>query len=101
MVLTFFTTITDKHKMLEITDKCTIAKDYMSRWFWIDLISIFPFDDFGKIFSLNSTAPGEHSQGESAILLRGMRLSKIGKMVRLMRLVKVFKIMKNSSNITK
>ena len=48
MVLTFFTSVTDTEKMLEITDLKIIAKKYFEMWFWIDFISIFPFDEFGK-----------------------------------------------------
>ena len=50
MILTFFTTITDKNSMLELTDKKAIAKDYIRTWFIIDLVSIFPFDEISALF---------------------------------------------------
>ena len=49
MIVTFFTTITDEEEMKEITNKKKIAKAYMMGWFWVDAISIFPFDDVSKL----------------------------------------------------
>ena len=53
MIVTFITTYDDKAKMIEITDRKEIAKRYLECWFWIDLISIFPFDDLSKAFTEN------------------------------------------------
>jgi hypothetical protein len=46
MVLTFFTSVSDEQKMTEISDKKVIAKRYFEFWFWVDIVSIFPFDQF-------------------------------------------------------
>ena len=35
--------------MIEITELKKIAKNYFSLWFWIDFISIFPFDEFSSL----------------------------------------------------
>jgi hypothetical protein len=97
MVLTFFTSVTDTEKMLEILDHKIIAKRYFEMWFWIDFVSIFPFDEFGKaILATEAAASPDGGSTNGSVLLRGFKLSKIGRMIRLMRLVKVFKIMKNS-----
>jgi len=94
MVMTFFTSITDEEKMIEITDNKLIAKNYFKFWFWIDFFSIFPFD-----LSSRLVAGIERNDGNA--LLRGLKLGKIGRLIRLMRLVKAFKIMKNSTNLSK
>jgi len=50
MIVTFFTTITDEEELKEITNKKKIAKAYLMGWFWVDLISIFPFDNASNLF---------------------------------------------------
>jgi hypothetical protein len=96
MFLCFFTSITNTDNGLEITDKKKIAKEYLTGWFWIDWISIFPFDAISKLI----LGDGEGASGNGLVMIRGFKMGKIGKMIRLMRLVKMFKIMKNSSKIT-
>ena len=44
LVLTFFTSVHDEKKVYEITDKKIIAHKYLKGWFWVDLVSILPFD---------------------------------------------------------
>lgn len=44
LILTFFTSVPDENRVYEITDKEIIAKKYLKGWFWIDLVSILPFD---------------------------------------------------------
>jgi hypothetical protein len=51
MIITFFTSITDHDKLQEETNIKIIAKHYMTGWFWIDLVSIFPFDEFTTFVS--------------------------------------------------
>lgn len=92
MVLTFFTSVSDEQKMTEISDKKVIAKRYFEFWFWVDIVSIFPFDQFSKIITGSS-----QSNTASTVLVRSLKMGKISKLIRLMRLLKVFKIMKNSS----
>ena len=44
IIVTFFTSVPDDATCTEITDRKEIAKLYLKGWFWIDSISIFPFD---------------------------------------------------------
>ena len=44
LILTFFTSVPDDKRVYEITNKRIIANKYLKGWFWIDLISILPFD---------------------------------------------------------
>ena len=48
MILTFFTTVLNDKNFEIITHKA-IAKEYLTGWFLIDLISIFPLDEFGGL----------------------------------------------------
>lgn len=50
MILTFFTTYTDDTTLIEVYDKKRIAVHYLKFWFWIDLVSIFPFEQIGNLF---------------------------------------------------
>jgi hypothetical protein len=102
MVITFFTSVTDHEKMLEVTSKKIIACQYMHGWFWVDFVSIFPFDEFTTLITSQgvpegSAAPDRGPGGN--VMIRTIKLGKLGKMIRLMRLLKVFKIMKNSEQL--
>jgi len=101
LIVTFFTTITDKERLTEETNKKIIACVYLKGWFWIDLVSIFPFDSVTTFMS-RMTNPNykDTQQGPSGnIMARGFKLGKLGKMIRLMRLLKVFKMMKNTQSL--
>lgn len=44
IIVTFFTSVNDEKSCTEIVDKKQIAIIYLKGWFWVDTISIFPFD---------------------------------------------------------
>jgi len=44
IVLTFFTTVTDNATSFEVAYHPEIAKRYISSWFFIDVVSILPFE---------------------------------------------------------
>ena len=44
IIITFFTAYFDEKLMHLVTDKKVIAKKYLKFWFWMDLLSIIPFD---------------------------------------------------------
>ena len=44
IILTFFTSVSNKQSVYEVTDKREIAKIYLKGWFLIDFISILPLD---------------------------------------------------------
>lgn len=48
MVLTFFSALHNVENNQLIVDKKRIAKNYLSGWFTIDLVSIMPFDKMIK-----------------------------------------------------
>ena len=43
MVVTFFATYYDKEKCKLIEDHREIAQNYIRGWFWVDLLTVFPF----------------------------------------------------------
>lgn len=65
MVFTFFTSFTDMEKLEEVYDKKSIAIRYLSCWFWIDLISIFPFGIIGKALKHNESLQVPNSKNGS------------------------------------
>lgn len=44
IILTFFSGYLDESSMQMIADKKVIANRYLKFWFWMDLLSIIPFD---------------------------------------------------------
>jgi CRP-like cAMP-binding protein len=76
--LTFFTPVYVKVDM--IISLKDIAKNYISGWFFPDVISVMPFEDFMTLIGRKST---------SVELLAG--LTKAFRLMRLMRLIRLFK----------
>lgn len=92
MILTFFTALQPEKENDHyfITDKKIIAIAYMKVWFWLDLLSIIPFDTFFK--------DGEKTSSEvaarAAKLARLVRISKITRLARLFRMVRMIKLIR-------
>jgi len=81
MVLTFFSCYQDQETEL-IDDRSKITKNYLTGWFFIDFMSVFPFDIM--------VMEGSDYTG----LVRVFRISKIYKIVKIARLVRLFKVFK-------
>jgi len=89
IILTFFTSFTKEN--VEITEHKRIMKNYIKFWFWIDLLSIIPFD-----YMLS----GDNSEALNInALFRFAKFSKIYKIIRLTRLAKVFKLLKKNKTL--
>ena len=67
-----------------VEDRCVIAKTYLSGWFTIDLLAIFPFDLLTSANNANE-------------MIRLTRLGRMYKIVKLVRLVRVLKLQKSKS----
>jgi hypothetical protein len=67
-----------------------VAKSYMKKWFWIDLVSIMPFE--GIVIASNS---GSGAGGDTA------SKTKATKMLRLLRVVKILKVLRASRIMTR
>ena len=53
IIFTFITAIHDPKTQMYITSKKIIAKEYFAFWFWIDFISILPFDIISNTLNAN------------------------------------------------
>ena len=88
IIITFFTSYYDENRLVIVNDKKMIAKKYMKFWFWLDLLSIIPFDlimmqtnkDFGNMAKFT-------------------RVGKLYKMIRMLRMVKMLRIFKDRKKI--
>lgn len=87
IVLTFFSAYLDTTKHIMVTDKRIIAKRYITSWFFIDVISIFPFDYILTLADINSFA-------------RIFRFGKIYKLIRMSRMVRMLKLFKDRHRIS-
>jgi hypothetical protein len=83
MVLQFVRYHNDEHGKL-ITDRKVIGKKYMKCWFWIDLLSLIPFEWLMRKLSAN---------GASYPILRDAKLLRLGRLVRLTRIFGLHKLM--------
>ena len=74
-----FNLATYDENMDVIEDRYQIAKNYLSGWFTIDLISIIPFDLLV-------------SSGEGTRLVRMSRLGRIYRILKLIKLIRFFRL---------
>jgi hypothetical protein len=68
-----------------IDNRWMIVKNYLSFWFWIDLVAILPFDLFVP------------SNGSAANLVRFIRIGRITKVLKLLKLMRLIKLQKSNS----
>ena len=73
-----------------IDDRKIISCLYLSGWFWIDLLSIIPFDIIAHQANNNMNN-----------MVKIIRISRMYKLVKLTRLLKMAKIIKDRSKILK
>ena len=99
ILLTFNTSYTSEKKKKEITDRKQIAKNYLTTWFAVDIISILPFDAIIQLIATLADSDGSGGKSNINMIVRVSRMGKIYKLVRLIRLVKIFKILKNKDNL--
>lgn len=80
IVFNFNRVYTDKNDRL-VTDRKKIACKYLKSWFFLDLLSFFPFFMFSKINSKLGITIG----------LKTLKILKVLNIVRLIRLIKIIK----------
>ena len=88
IIVTFFTAYYDEKAMNKVTDKKVIAKGYLKFWFWLDLLSIIPFDQI-----LKSTS------GDFGNMAKFTRVGRLYKMIRMIRMVKMIRLFKDRKKI--
>lgn len=82
------------HKTVSL-NRCDIFKDYMSGWFWVDIVSAFPLD----LVLSETNDSGDGGGGEGANRLT--KLSKAGRIVRMFKLVRLLRIARVMRVITR
>ena len=84
MIFTFFTPIVMDDKM--VTSLWKIAKSYLKFWFWLDLLSIFPFEYI-------------ISKGQLVSLVRLSRIPRLYRLVKITKLIRSIRASRNENNI--
>ena len=88
IILTFYTARFDEKKLVLVTNRKQIACDYISSWFFLDVISIFPFEFiFSKL------------DGNVGNLAKISRIGKLYKLIRIMRMIKMIRLFKDRKKI--
>lgn len=87
---TFFTTVSDKQQVDEISDRSFIARNYLKGWFWIDFISILPLD---------VALMQDQDEQQATMMVRFARIGKLYKLIRMLRLAKVLKLLKTKQQL--
>jgi len=82
MVIQFFLMYRDEEKGVLVKDQQLIIQQYLKCWFWIDLVSILPFDMLGVIF--------DSDELNKAKALRVVRLFRLAKLLRILRAGRMF-----------
>ena len=86
MSLQFFQGYHDADLKQMVYDPYLICRQYVSTWFVIDFLSIFPFDDVLKVVS------GDRGKGtDGTQFLRLVKLARLVKLVKLTRLARIVK----------
>lgn len=86
MLVTFNSAVFDKYFNI-IEDRKQIAKRYLKSWFFVDLVSIIPFEIFlGNINDMNS-------------MIKIVRIGRLYKLMKLSKLLKLFKIIQMRSKL--
>lgn len=66
-----------------------IAKNYLRSWFWIDLISSFPYDHIIEAFANDDSAESLQAKTQILKMIRFLRFVKIIRLIRAIKLKKL------------
>lgn len=100
IILAFFTAYVNTDQCLLITDRKEIAKNYLRRWFFIDVAGSLPMD---FVFFMMDVANGKFSvgggEGGGTANLALIKILKIPKMLRLGRLFRFLSKFEGAANV--
>jgi voltage-gated potassium channel Kch len=88
-ILIIFNTATYDEDFITIDCRRRISLQYIQSWFFIDLLSIIPFDHL------------LHSSNRSTSMARIVRIGRMYKLVKLTRLLKMLRLVKDRSKLLK
>lgn len=83
------------------TDRCVIAKKYLSFWFWVDFPSSLPLVASFKIVAFAQGADEGDESGNMPLLraIKLIRLARILKLIRLMKAAKIYRLIEEELDI--
>lgn len=90
LILQFFIAVPIKSGM--VRDRKQIAKLYLSCWFWIDLLSILPFDTMGLLMASPAI--------QKLKVIRIIRLLRMLKLAKMLRASQIFKRWENATSLS-
>lgn len=93
IILNFNTGIVVKSQL--VMDRKIISWKYFTTWFFIDVISSFPY----SFLDMGSSSSGNISALKSAKLIRILRLIKYARLLRLLRFLKVNKLVQGLEDL--
>lgn len=91
--LNFISAYDDPITGLPVINMKSIAQNYLTGWFIIDFISVFPFQLIELAFK------SKESSSDSLKLARLARLPRLYKIVRVLRMVKILRVFRKSTQI--
>lgn len=91
LLMTFFCPFFDQEGHL-ISDMWPIAKNYLKFWFWLDLLSIFPFE-------LIMMTEENKKVGKLSVLTRVAKLPRLYRMLKIMKMFRSLKVTRQQNNI--
>ena len=87
ILVTFNSAFINEETLMIVDNRNLISITYLSGWFWIDVLSIIPFDLIAN------------SQNNMNSMMKLLRISRMYKLIKLTRLIRMVKIIKNMSKV--
>lgn len=86
-ILLNFRTAVVKDENEIIQRPAEVARIYLRWWFWIDLLSTFPFAEFMELIGVVPSAESAQAQGA-----KGLRFLRFFRLIRLVRILRVLRV---------
>jgi hypothetical protein len=99
IVINFNTAIIDEEFKV-IDDRKAIAMHYITGWFFIDLVSIVPFESLSMLIYLEDGQDEGMGSTKANQLIRIARISKLYKLAKIVKLLRLIKIAKKKREIS-
>lgn len=87
----------DNHELVE--HRWEIIKNYLTGWFIIDFLAIFPTEVFINLSNSNTENQSPSDQADFNEMVRITRVSKLYKLVRITRLLRLVKLLKQDNKV--
>lgn len=78
-----------------LIDRAAIAKQYVTGWLWVDVVSTIPWDEIFKLLAASMKHADENSDQGVQTISRGVRLLRLLRLLRVFRYYKLRKFLIN------